>query len=152
MKKKIVMNFLYYWLSWKCVYMYVAFKRIAFPSSKRNIFLLNSRLNDNRCLLCFITRANLTTRVIAAYDNHFISMLLPADTIPAGEEAMVVSCFLFYQSRFYSMIVALSVFPMVAEGYRRHPFILVAIRWCTERGGCSFLSYQPFYVLNFCTR
>lgn len=68
--------------------------------------------------------------VIVACDNHFISMQLPTDTIPAREEsaAMAVLSFLFYQSRFYSMIVALSVFPTVAEGYRRHPFILATIR------------------------
>lgn len=134
--------------------LYFAFERNVFPRliKEKHFSAKLSRLNDNRCLLCFITRANLTTRVIVACDNHFISMLLPADTIPMREEAMAASRFLFYQSRFYSMIVALSVFPMVAEGHRRHPFILAAIRWCTERGGCSFLSCQLFYVSNFCTR
>lgn len=109
-----------------------------------------SRLNDNRWFQCFITRANLTTglHVIILFRCHYRQIRSSRERRPA----MAASHFLFYQSRFYSMIVALSVFPMVAEGYRRHPFIVATIRWCTERGGCFFLSCQPFYVSSFCTR
>lgn len=123
---------------WKYIVLCVQKNRVLQGSSFRGNTLLGklSRLNDNRWLQCFITRANLTTglHVIILFRCHYRQIRFPRERRPA----MAASHFLFYQSRFYSMIVALSVFPMVAEGYRRHPFIVATIRWCTERGGCFF--------------
>lgn len=79
--------------------------------------------------------------VTVAYDNHCISTL-PANTIPARERAMAALRFLFYQSRFYSMIVALSVFPTVA-GAIGDTHLLAAIR-CTEQKRCFFYLASPF--------
>jgi len=113
------------------VYCYTCLEGLRSPRlvNKEKYFSKLSRLNDNRCLQCFITRANLTTglslhAIIISFRCYYRQIRSPREK----RAAMAASRFPFYQSRFYSMIVALSVFPTVAEGYRRHPFILATIR------------------------
>lgn len=115
-----------------------------------------SRLIDDQCFQRFMalshTCANSTTEVIVACDNHFISRLLPADTIPAREErqwSLRASFFINHAFTRWSLRYRFSQrWPKAIDDIH----LLATIRWCTERRTAAFLSCELFYIWSFCRK